>query len=73
MALFVIRYISCMLIFFIGLKAPAIISHILEDSENLFQNNQQSVRESLFAHSTCAKFTFYSRRTDPRSATPGRN
>lgn len=43
MALFVLRYISCMLIFVIGLKAPAIISHVPEDTETLI-NDANTVR-----------------------------
>lgn len=43
MALFVLRYSSCMLIFVIGLKAPAIISYIPEDGQNLINDSAATV------------------------------
>lgn len=42
MALFVLRYVSCMLIFVLGLKAPGIISHVPEDVHNLLNNDNNA-------------------------------
>lgn len=54
MALFVLRYVSCMLIFVLGLKAPGIISHVPEDAHNLINedNNVQAVSIRLYCHSS---------------------
>lgn len=73
MALFVLRYLSCLLIFVLGLKAPGIISHIPEDEDNLLGRENVSQVDTYLLAQITQYLTPFSPRPNPRSRMPGRS